>query len=524
MRRGTADRIMLKIKPPNLDALEESEPYDVCIVGSGPAGSVLASTLVKQGVRTIILESGNSIINWLADARLKQLAEYVTNGHPSYPLTRTVSRLVGGNSNWWTGRCERFHPSDFEEHPYTPTDNPWPIRFSDLEPFYERAEQTLRVRGGVLSHYAPPRKGPLPLPACSDISELKERMAQIGVTLDDSPTATPARAWRFFRVQNEILPRVLSSPHAALVSGVTATRLVHDRNNLIVGAQVKTFDGQTKIARARVFVVCCGGMQTPRLLLLSKSERFPEGIGNNCDRVGRGFNEHPGFNFYGTITPDSSTLAPKHKIGRSHQFYEKFRPEGLGSIHMVVIQSWVFPNHLLRYRMIDMPKHMLKIISRLIRPTLYMSPTLEMKPADDNRVTLSKNKTDPLGDPVAHLTMNFSPEDRMLAEKARSLTKSLLTKAGATDIEEIEMTWSRHHLGSCRMGHDPKTSVVDRNLRVHDCPNLYLCGAETFVTGAAVQPVLTITALAHRLGDHLPHVLRHSAAAAEPAALLVARG
>jgi choline dehydrogenase-like flavoprotein len=264
-------------------------------------------------------------------------------------------------------------------------------------------------------------------------------------------------------------------------------------------------------------------MQTARLLLLSRSERFPNGIGNSFDRVGRGFNEHPSVNFYGTIRPDWSTLSPKHKIGRTHQFYEKFRPEGLGSVHAVVIQSWVFPNHLLRYRLLDMPKHVLKIISRVTRPTLYMSPTLEMKPTDDNRVTLSKNKKDPFGDPVAHLVMNFSPEDRMLIEKARTLTRSILTKADATDIEEIEMTWSRHHLGSCRMGDDARTSVVDRNLRVHDCPNLYLCGSETFVTGAAVQPVLTITALAHRLGDHLPRMLRHSAGAPELPALAGAR-
>jgi choline dehydrogenase-like flavoprotein len=132
-----------------------------------------------------------------------------------------------------------------------------------------------------------------------------------------------------------------------------------------------------------------------------------------------------------------------------------------------------------------------------------MSPTLEMRPIDDNRVTLADQARDVFGNPMAHLIMNFTEEDRRLLDRSRELVLSCFAKLGATDIEEIEQTWSRHHIGTCRMGEDPKTSVVDRDLRVHSSPNLFVCGAETFVTGAAVQPVLTITALAHRLADHL---------------------
>ena len=274
-------------------------------------------------------------------------------------------------------------------------------------------------------------------------------------------------------------------------------------------------DGQSHIARARVYVVSCGGMQTPRLLLLSRSERCPNGIGNNYDRVGRGFNEHPSLNFYGKVRHNLSTLSLKHSIGRTHQFYETFRDEGLGAIHAVVIQSWVFPNHLLRYRLRDIPRHAAKITSRIIRPTLYMSPTLEQRPCDNNRVMLSERKVDPLGDPIAHLRLSFSEEDRRLIERSRELSRATLERARARDIEEIELTWSRHHLGTCRMGDNPKTSVVDRNLRVHDCTNLYLCGSEVFVTGAAIQPVLTISAFALRLGDYLGATIKQTAPARE---------
>lgn len=484
-------------------ALERSDPYDVCVIGSGPAGTTLSVRLAERGVNTLLLESGRSLLSWLMDDRLQELAEYEVSGDANYPLTRTTSRVVGGNSNFWTGRCERFHPSDFGTVPYTPEGSGWPLDFGDLEPYYEEAEKLLRVRSGPLSSFAPPRKGAFPLPARTDITPLKELMADAGVTLDDSPTATPRRALRFFRFPREVLPAFERSSHGTLVRDATVTRLQHDADGRITEATVRSPEGTEHSARARTFVVCCGGLQSPRLLLLSRSEHFPDGIGNGHDRVGRGFNEHPSLNVYGRLRHSRETLSLAHRIGRTHQFYETFREEGLGAIHAVVIQSLVFPNHLLRYRLRDMPRHALKIISRLIWPTIYMSPTLEMKPVDTNRVTLSEDGTDPHGDPIAHLHLSFSPEDRRLIERSRELTWKSLRRTGAFDLEEIELTWSRHHLGSCRMGTDPRTSVVDAELRVHESPNLYVCGSEVFVTGAAVQPVLTITSLAMRLADHL---------------------
>lgn len=494
----------------NLDALDGDVPYDVCVIGSGLAGTVLATTLVRHGVRTLLLESGTSLARWMLDSRLKSLAEYEVEGSAGYPTERTVSRVLGGNSNFWTGRSERFHPSDFRPHAYTPESNPWPLDFRDLEPFYEEAEQTLRVRGGEPSEFAQPRERPFPLPPRPDISALKRYMAEkADLTLDDSPTATPRRGVRFFRVQKEVLPEFIKSTHGTLVSGVTATRLLSTPGEReISGVRVQTLDGAERVARARLYAVCCGGMQTPRLLLLSRSEEWPDGVGNTFDRVGRGFNEHPSLNFYGKVKPDRVTLSPKHAIGRTHQLYDAFREEGLGAVHAVVIQSWVFPNHLLRYRLVDVPRHLVKIIRRALKPTLYMSPTLEMKPVDSNRVTLSDSRRDPFGDPIARLTLSFSEEDERLMRRSREVVLAILQRAGATDIEEIEQTWSRHHIGACRMGKDPRTSVVDEHLQVHGCPNLFLCGSEVFTTGAAVQPVLTITALAHRLGDHLPTALR----------------
>ena len=118
-------------------------------------------------------------------------------------------------------------------------------------------------------------------------------------------------------------------------------------------------------------------------------------------------------------------------------------------------------------------------------------------------LTLSPTAKDPYGNPLAHLHFSYAEEDLALLDRTREKILQIFAKVGATEIEEAEVTWSRHHIGTCRMGASPTTSVCDPNLLVHGCDNLYLSGCETFVTGAAVPPVATISALAHRLSDHL---------------------
>ncbi|MEJ2617964.1 MAG: GMC oxidoreductase [Ignavibacteriaceae bacterium] len=254
---------------------------------------------------------------------------------------------------------------------------------------------------------------------------------------------------------------------------------------------------------AKVFIVAANGMGSPRLLLLSKSEQFPNGIGNNYDRVGRGFNEHPAVNFYAQISHQSGTLYPSNKIGRSHQFYNTYRSEGLGSVLPVFRQSWILPHHNMPFTIANIPRNMLSIVKRFVRATLYIGVVIEMKISDSNRITLSEKLKDHFGNPLAHLTLNYSDEDLKLLDRSRQLVRDIYSKVGAKNIYEAQITFSRHHQGTCRMGDNPKTSVVDSNLKVHDCPNLFVAGAETFVTGGSMQPVTTIVALSHRLADHL---------------------
>jgi len=139
-----------------------------------------------------------------------------------------------------------------------------------------------------------------------------------------------------------------------------------------------------------------------------------------------------------------------------------------------------------------------------------------MRPADTNRVTLSAALRDRYGDPLAHLHLSFGEDDRRTFALARDIVRDIFRRLGAGEVREGTITFSRHHLGTCRMGTDPRRSVIDPDLRVRGTPNLYLLGSATFVTGGAVPPTLTIAALACRLADHLVRVIRQ-APEAQPA-------
>jgi choline dehydrogenase-like flavoprotein len=186
--------------------------------------------------------------------------------------------------------------------------------------------------------------------------------------------------------------------------------------------------------RARLFVVACGGIETPRLLLLSRSDAFPNGIGNDYDRVGRGFNEHPSTNFYAKISHSKDTVLPRHRIGRIHQYYETLRPQGLGSIDVSVIQSWMFPHHLLPPA--ELAFEAFRTLSRIRRPTLYMGPNIEMRPVDENRVTLSKSMRDMFGNPAAHLHLDLTEDDRRTFEGAEAIVRGIFDRLGATSIRK----------------------------------------------------------------------------------------
>lgn len=473
---------------------------DVCIVGSGPAGAILATTLVGRGISTLLIESGPG-----RDAaplpNLASLDAYLSPGELRYPVQSTRFRGAGGTSNLWTGVCPRFHPIDFELNAYTPRGAPWPIRYGELEPFYERAEEELRVRGVSDTPFAPPRRAPFPRPLSVSIPNL-ERLAQ-GAASPPVLQHLPYSDWHGepMRMAVSHLPSFSASPHGTLVCGATATRILCDDTGKTTGIRLQSQTSPARTVRAKVYVIACGGIETARLLLLSRSPQFPAGPGNHADLVGRCFMEHP------SVVVGRATVRglwhpwSYNERACSEQFLADAKQRGLGGVRL----RWLATRAGLGIDL-SQPWLSLRHSARALRVLdVTLRAEIEMEPASANRVVLTDDVTDAFGDPGASLVLGFTENDRRTIAYAEELVRRALANVGADDvnIEHLAPVWNHHHMGTCRMGDDPQTSVVDRNLRVHGVDNLYVAGSAPFVTGSVSNPTLTIAALSIRLADHL---------------------
>ena len=481
---------------------------EVCIIGSGPAGAVLANVLADRGIATLLVESGPDRKSSHGSPGFAELDAYASPGELRYPLAASRFRGAGGTSNLWTGTCPRFHPLDFEPHAYTPADAPWPIGYDDLEPYYVRAEEGLHVRGVDDTPFAPPRRDPFPRPLIvsqSNLPRLVQRAAT-AIALQQLPWSD----WKGHPVNMVVshLPIFTASPHGRLLCAATATRILCDANGSISGVQLQEIGRPPRVVRARTYVIAGGGVETARLLLLSRCHRFPDGIGNHSDLVGRCFMEHPAVAIgTGTVTGFWDPWSVKERAF-SEQFLKDAKGQGLGGVRIRLMTSRD-PLH----AGLDRPLESVREGVRALRVLhVEVKAQIEMEPSPANRVTLGQERRDAFGDPGASLYLRFTENDDRTVRYAESLVRRILAELGVDNVavKVGARHWDHHHMGTCRMGDDPRTSVVDRNLRVHGVDNLYIAGSAPFVTGSVSNPTLTIVALSLRLADHLTEQLRSS--------------
>ncbi|NNE07305.1 MAG: GMC family oxidoreductase, partial [Gemmatimonadetes bacterium] len=417
------------------DAAARSD-IDVCIIGSGPAGSALAIDLLSAGKRVVILESGSAHADTVGMARAQKLDAYETFGL-DYPLADTRVRAVGGTTAVWTGRTPRMLPGDFEPHPLTPPDNPWPFGYEDLKPYYRRAEQTLHVVGSPMGAGRAPRDRDLPGPPLVDISEMRILARRAGLTVDFPPFAQrPDPAGKEpIRFARDVLPALSRHRDLALVPGATAVGFDIGSSGRVTSVHAKTYSGIEHEVRARAFVIACGAVETTRLLLRSRTPAFPNGLGNGGDRVGRHFMEHPYREFAARVP--GSTFS-RWQVGRTYEHCAPLRAAGSGGISLALYGR---------------PKGDDEITIKL---------GIEMRPDAANRIVLSDRVTDRFGDAGAALHMRFTDDEERLWERGDAIVRSLFAKLGSGGITAGNTVgWPHHHLGGARTGKDRATSVVD---------------------------------------------------------------
>lgn len=447
-----------------------TEPqFDLIVVGSGFAGSFLGLRAVHAGLSTLIIEAGGDLPR---PGRIAESFDAELTGEIPYPIAQTRVIGVGGTSAHWGGVISRPFPEDFRMRSEYGLLSDWPISYTDVEEYLCESESLLKVRGSPFRSGEPPRK-------CTYPQEYPVPAPDI--VIDDMiPAYIPVPRSRevgrdAIRLSRNVIPEFEGSRYATLVRREQVTQIVTTDGRRIDHLETYREDGSIGRYSAKEYVIAAGAIETPRLLLLSRSQDHPNGLGNRSGLVGRYLSVHPSFE--STFVADSWVGSTPGEY-RAFEPIERMRRQGLGGYHL----------HL--------------GVGRSGRVAWRVQP--EMEPRLDNRIELSSTQRDLSGSPLPAIHLSFSDGDARTFEHAREFlreTKSSL--AARTDTIRDFERWRSHPSGACRMGFSAETGVVDSNNRVFGLENLYLSGACTFTTAGTANPTNLVVALTLRLADHL---------------------
>ncbi|MEM8822272.1 MAG: GMC family oxidoreductase [Pseudomonadota bacterium] len=488
--------------------------WDVIIIGSGMGGATLASSLAASGCRVLILERGERLT---PSAQDRDADAIFRTGHfrpdemwldgDDVPFSPGNYHMVGGNSKFYGAALIRFRAEDFAPIRHQDGVTPgWPISYGTLEPFYRDAEALYEVRGKAGEDPTdPPRSGDYPMPPVPDepeIARLRKAFKDQGL----HPSAIPlgvdierwldggATTWDGHPDTNggkkdaeDALDAALAHRNVELRTGTRVDRILTRPDGEVSAIEV-TGPGGTERLSARFFALAAGAVQSTALLLRSASEAFPRGLANRSDQVGRNFMNHNCSAILG-LHPFRWNRSVYQKTLMVNDFYLTGGPNGtpLGNIQMLgKITGPILA------ATTGLPRIVANLIAARSVDVYAMSEDL---PNPKSRVTLE-------GDQI-RLDWKRSNWDTHLALVAK--VKDLLRRAGFPIVlsQAFDRRAPSHQCGTARMGHDPRNSVTDTFGRCHDHKNLFITDASVLPTSAAVNPALTIAALALRTGQHI---------------------
>jgi choline dehydrogenase-like flavoprotein len=512
----------------NLDRMARYEPadeVDLVVVGAGAGGSVLAQRLARKGWRIVVLESGpfwDPDRDWVSDEagahKLYWTAPRVIGGGDPVELGKNNSgHGVGGSMVHYAGFAPRFHPSDFDVRSTDGVGADWPISYDELRPHYERVEAELPVSGQDWPWGDPHRYPYNAHPVSGGAQRAMEGARRLGIEMRVGPVAIPNGAfgnrphciYRGFclqgcKVNAKASPLITHLPDA-IEHGVEVRADSHvlrvevDERGRSTGATYD-HDGRERFQRAAAVAVCGYSIETPRLLLNSAGRRFPHGLANDHDQVGRYIMVQGAPQVAGRF-PDRLHMfkAPPPEIS-SEQFYETNAARGFArgfAIQTVGPQPIAWAEHVLA------DGHWGQALREYMRDYNHwytLGALSELLPRSDNRVTLA-DETDHHGMPIARVDYTQCDNDRANIAAAKQTLHDIWQAADAQDVLTIDRY--AHLVGGCRMGSAPENSVVDADHRAWGVPNLYIADGSIMPTQGAANPALTIMALASRLAERL---------------------
>jgi len=523
-------------------------------VGSGAAGGVMAKELATAGLSVVVLEQGPRVnpAEWQHDELRGNFGRSYTNDARRQPQTfrRTEQevarqgggrlgyhRLVGGGSVMFTANYWRFHEIDFVERtrwgniPGASLED-WPITYQDLEPYYTKAEWELGVSGEV-GPFDPPRSRPYPLPPLPVKSSgvLFERGArQLGLHPQPTPMAILSQPYHGraacqhcgfcfgnlceYQAKSgtlyTVIPVAEATGRCEIRANSYARKVETDARGRATGVIYFDENKQEHLQKSRAVVLCCNGAETPRLLLMSASNLFPRGLANSSGLVGRYLMFNGGGGATGLFDKPLNEYKSVVDTRMVHDFYDSDPRRGFygggGIDSRGPWQPMSFAQGGLPPGSPRWGSEWKKLIGEYFTHTMNASGHTTTLPVYSNSVSLDPELKDEWGLPAIRQTYQNHPDDLQTFRFFRTKAREILEAAGAKriwggDTEVRDQTGGVHLLGTCRMGNDPRTSVIDKWHRTHDVRNLFLCDGSSLVTGGRGQPTETIQALAYRAGE-----------------------
>ncbi|MFD1588558.1 GMC family oxidoreductase [Halorientalis brevis] len=534
-----------------------SDRADVCVVGAGPAGALVAHRLASRGYAVVVLEAGPRFEFESRDERMERAIRpghdersvwdmggerdrFTSSGSWFYPLNHARVKGVGGSTLHWQGMVMRHHESDFERRTRDGVAADWPIDYGDLQSYYADAESELGVAGASDNPFAPPREEPYPLPAFepsySD-SLFAEACERLGVTMHSVPNARNSEGYdgrspcvgygtckpvcpSGAKYSADVHVEKAEAEGARVIDRAPVQRLVTgDSGERVDAAVYATPDGTEHRQEAREFVLACGGIETPRLLLLSESSDHPDGLANSSGAVGRYFMEHLFAGAGGVLDRRTRQNHVGFLTSECHQFYENpgqptsgtesgipGRDADLGPIKLEFL-NYAGPSPVeMALDATEWGDDLLGQLQGAYGNHVAMGGLVGQLPRKENRITLDASTTDDHGNPVPEIQWSVDARTKRTIERANEIQRAILTELGVEDVSVIgpDATGpAYHHMGTTRMGTDPAGSVVNPQLRTHDVTNLSIASSSVFVTSGAMNPTLTIAALALKCADHV---------------------
>lgn len=502
----------------------------VVVVGSGAGGGTLAAQLCQRGIKTVVLEAGphltaDDYINdeWQAFAQMSWGDARTTSGdwriHRDFPtLPAWTVKAVGGTTTHWAGACPRFKPHEFQARShYGDLDGAnmldWPITLSEVAPYYEQAEITMGV-----TH----RHGRPPQPANNNYKVFANGAEKIGYRqYATGPYATnaepydgrPASVQDGFNFQGDKqgakwstrvaeLPKAEQTGKLDLRPNSHAVQILHDSNGHATGVAYADRNGTLRRQRAQVVCVSGNSIETPRLLLLSRSGLFPDGLANSSGQVGRNYMRHTTATVWGQFDKPvrmyrgetmAGVIADESVHDPSRGFVGGYYMETI-ALGVPFFTTFVAPG--------GWGPEFTKYADDYIN-TAGMWIVGEDLPRERNRITLNDAVTDHYGLPVANVHVDEHPNDRAMRAHAQQQGRAIYQAVGAKRVIQTPPYPSTHNMGTCRMSERPGDGVVNRFGRAHDVSNLFISDGSQFTTSAAANPTLTIVSLAIRQAEYI---------------------